>query len=526
MADHTPIDIIQSRDENPEIRRFSTGPRRNDDQPPQPREEGECEKIPASSVPPDGGYGWVCVACIATINGHTWGINSTYGVFLSHYLSHDVFHNTSYLEYAFIGGLSMSCALLVAPLATHLIHLYGTRPVLNLGVVLHTLSLIGASFATLKWHLFLSQGLCFGLGLGFLFVGSVGITPQWFLHKRSVANGITAAGSGLGGLTYSLAAGSLIPRVGLPWTFRILGIICFCVNLICSNLLRDRNKEVGSRHKAFHLPLMKLPQFLLFQAWGVLSIFGYVILLFSIANFALSVGLTATQGSTISALLNLGQALGRPLVGVASDRFGRLNVSTFLTFICGVFSLVIWIFARSMGVLCFFAILIGTVAGTLWATAAPVCAEVIGLKDLPSGLSLMWLVLVIPGTIAEPIALLLRDESNKDNIYLNAQLLTGFTYIGGAICLWIVRGWKVGDRERMQREEEAAASAAANNSTMVESHPAVGDEKEESGPGHVAAAMESRDSSQPEQLEPLQLVESKVWSPASLTRRMVVWKWV
>ncbi len=27
-------------------------------------------------TPPNGGYGWVCVACVFWINAHTWGINS------------------------------------------------------------------------------------------------------------------------------------------------------------------------------------------------------------------------------------------------------------------------------------------------------------------------------------------------------------------------------------------------------------------------------------------------------------------
>lgn len=27
-------------------------------------------------VPPDGGYGWVCTACVFLINAHTWGVNS------------------------------------------------------------------------------------------------------------------------------------------------------------------------------------------------------------------------------------------------------------------------------------------------------------------------------------------------------------------------------------------------------------------------------------------------------------------
>jgi hypothetical protein len=29
-----------------------------------------------ADIAPDGGYGWVCVAACATINGHTWGLNS------------------------------------------------------------------------------------------------------------------------------------------------------------------------------------------------------------------------------------------------------------------------------------------------------------------------------------------------------------------------------------------------------------------------------------------------------------------
>ena len=34
-------------------------------------------------VPPDGGYGWVCTACVFMVNAHTWGVNSVCTV-LSH----------------------------------------------------------------------------------------------------------------------------------------------------------------------------------------------------------------------------------------------------------------------------------------------------------------------------------------------------------------------------------------------------------------------------------------------------------
>lgn len=34
------------------------------------------EPMLEDDVPPDGGYGWVVVACAFWINAHTWGINS------------------------------------------------------------------------------------------------------------------------------------------------------------------------------------------------------------------------------------------------------------------------------------------------------------------------------------------------------------------------------------------------------------------------------------------------------------------
>jgi hypothetical protein len=38
--------------------------------------EAQQEEAKGVDVPPDGGYGWVCVACVFLINAHTWGVNS------------------------------------------------------------------------------------------------------------------------------------------------------------------------------------------------------------------------------------------------------------------------------------------------------------------------------------------------------------------------------------------------------------------------------------------------------------------
>ncbi|QSZ29068.1 hypothetical protein DSL72_003578 [Monilinia vaccinii-corymbosi] len=379
-------------------------------------------------TPPDGGYGWVCVGCVFLINAHTWGVNSSYGIFLAHYLSTNIFPGATPLEFAFVGGLSISLGLFTAPVAT-----------------------ICASFANGICQLFLSQGVAFGFGMGFLFVGSVGVVPQWFSRRRSLANGISTAGSGIGGLVYSLGANAMIQSIGLGWAFRVLAIMSFGVNTICTILIKDRSKAVGSVQLAFDARLFKRPEFLLLLGWGFFSMLGYIVLLFSLPSYARSIGLSASQGSVIGALMNLGQGLGRPVVGAFSDVTGRINMAGTCTFLAGLFCLVIWIFAKSFGVLVFFALIVGTVSGTFWATAAPVSAEVVGLKVLPSALSITWLVLVIPCTFAEPIGLRLRASTG--DIYQHAQIFAGFMYIGAAICMWGVRAWKVKELDSLKAEE-------------------------------------------------------------------------
>jgi MFS family permease len=346
---------------------------------------------------------------------------------------------TSALEYAFVGGLSIGCAMIIAPLATYLAHRISPRFVLNLGTLLETLSLITTSFVKADWQLFLSQGVCFGFGMGLCFCGSVGISSHWFKKRRSLVNGIASAGSGVGGLVYSLAVGKMIPELGFPWAMRILGILCFVVNIICANLLRlPVHSQVALNGRAFRLSLLGRLDFLLLISWTCLSGMGYVCLLFSLPSYSVAMGLTQQQGSLAGALLNLGQAIGRPAVGLLSDRLGRVNVAFASSLASGILSLVLWVFAGSVGLTYFFAIAVGLFSGTFLAAAAPITAEVIGLEDLGAGLGILWFLLGPPTAVAEVIALQLRDSPSDPKPYLRVQIYVGFMYIGSATCLaWL-----------------------------------------------------------------------------------------
>ncbi|KAF2162907.1 hypothetical protein M409DRAFT_68867 [Zasmidium cellare ATCC 36951] len=390
-------------------------------------------------VPPDGGYGWIVTACVFLINAHTWGVNAAWGVFLAHFLSESTFRHATHLQYALIGGLSISQALLVSPLVAMTNEKLGTRVSLLFGTVLVSVSMLASSFATEIWHLFLSQGACFGYGMGFLYITASAVLPQWFSQRRSLAVGLASSGAGIGGLAYNLGAGAGLTDLGWRWTYIVLAISTLVVNLTSAILLKDRNKLVQPYKRSFDIRELGHVSTLLIVCWGWLTELGYITLLYSLPNYAQSIGLTAKQGSIVGAVLNLGLALGRPPIGYWSDRFGRINVAIFMTALCGIFCLAIWVPAKSYAVLLVFALFAGTVTGTFWATVVPVTAEIVGMQRLPLAFGMICVPLVLPTTFAEGIALELVSTSG----YLTAQVFVGCMYFAGAASIWGLRSWKM-----------------------------------------------------------------------------------
>lgn len=98
---------------------------------------------------------------------------------------------------------------------------------------------------------------------------------------------------------------------------------------------------------------------------SVLAVMAYTVALFTVATYATEgLGFSQTKASNVQAVLAAGQAVGRPLCGFLLDRYGRLNMAGLLSVLAGLSCLVIWMFARSYGVLIFFALVQGLFGGT------------------------------------------------------------------------------------------------------------------------------------------------------------------
>ncbi|OBT62812.1 hypothetical protein VE03_07665 [Pseudogymnoascus sp. 23342-1-I1] len=378
--------------------------------------------------PPDGGYGW------------------SYGVYLAYYLSHPLFPTATPTTYALLGGLNFGTATLSAPLLTILTRRHGPRRLILLGALLQTLSLILASFATQTWHLHLTQGVLLGLAVGCAYIPSVAILPQWFEARRSIAAGIAASGSGVGGVLFSFATQPLIDRFSLAWSLRAIAVISGSMLVVAALLLRTRNAAIQPRQHGFAVRLLARYEVVLLLGWAFASLVGYIVLLFSLSDFAQAIGMSARRAADVTGMVNVGTALGRPFVGALSDRWGRIEVAGLVTAACGVSVFAVWVPAEMGGevVVMLFAVVAGATLGTFWVAIGPLCVEVVGLVELPALLSLAWMVIVVPCTVSEVIALKLRTP-NTAHPYIGPQVLAGTAYLVAAVIM--LELWRVHRRK-------------------------------------------------------------------------------
>jgi MFS family permease len=88
---------------------------------------------------------------------------------------------------------------------------------------------------------------------------------------------------------------------------------------------------------------------------------GYTILLFSLPNYASRIGLSEDKVPIVGAMVNLGMAVGRLVVGYYGDSVGSINMATGATLFGSLVCFFVWMFAKSYGVLVLAAILAGRV---------------------------------------------------------------------------------------------------------------------------------------------------------------------
>lgn len=392
---------------------------------------------------PDGGYGWIIVFASFLINFNTWGANSGYAVYFSYYLNHQVFSGADKYDYALIGGMRFGLAFMLFPLVHFVQGKIGTRITMLFGNCCQFVALMLASYATQLWQVYLTQGLLQAFGLAFVSLPALSIIPQWFKKKRAFASSLAAAGSGCGGVMYNLAMQQVIQVRSVSWALRCEAIICFGLLWISVFAFRTRMK---GEYKFFDLECAKSVPFLLLCIYLVFCMFGYVVVLYTMANVVTSMGYTAYQGSIASAMVQVGSVLGRPVIGRLCDHFGAVTVSTGAYLVCGIFVLAMWIPALNYATILVFCIVAGSLMGTVFATIPAILATLFGLEKVGVSLCMGWVFLGAAALVSPIFGLALKTGSEgqpSPGQYHYSALFCGLSFLVCSLTLLVIRGYLV-----------------------------------------------------------------------------------
>ncbi|KAI8379137.1 major facilitator superfamily domain-containing protein [Radiomyces spectabilis] len=388
---------------------------------------------------PNGGYGWFIAVAGFLSNFVMFGAASIWGVFSNAYATSILQNKASSVELMGVGSTMIACLNLLTPLSPVLAKL-GARVVMAIGSVMMSLGLILAGFSYEIWHLYLTQGVLFGCGASLVYMSIVSVVPQWFTTRRGTAMGISSAGTGFGGLALSPMASSLIAQYGLPWAYRIIGLMSFGICMISTFLMRTRLPP-NFRKQPIRSPIkpemLKDMNFVLWLLGAVIALTGYFIPLYVLPKYAASVGVSAANASTIVGVACALNAIGRLVLGWVADKIGRLNMYIIANIFAGLFCMLLWPFAKTYGALMAFAVLWGTVCGIYFALAPPITATIVGMEKTSSGLAILFVASAV-SSVGPPIASAIQTATPNEG-YIGVQMFAGSVYIFGSLMCIVLK---------------------------------------------------------------------------------------
>ena len=290
--------------------------------------------------PPDGGtVAWTQCALVHLTTFSTFGYITSFGSFLTYY---ETVLDVSPSAISWLGSVQIFLLFFIGTFSGRALDAGLFHYVYGAGSILQLLGIFTTSISTKYWQLFLAQAVCTGLANGLHFTPATSLLTTYFAKKRSLVIGFAALGSSTGGIVIPVIVQQLLPRIGFPWTVRVIGFIMLATNLITFSLYRTRlpPRRTGPlvEWSAFtELPYMLYCGGAFFLFWGLYFAFFFV------GAFGRNV-LGMSYPASINVLLVMA-CMGlvfRVLPNFFADRIGPLNMIVPFAFVCGLMMFV-WI---------------------------------------------------------------------------------------------------------------------------------------------------------------------------------------
>jgi MFS family permease len=267
---------------------------------------------------------------------------------------------------------------------------FGPRRVALVGVACLTGALALASFASSVTMLYITYSIGIGLGVGLVYVPSVGAVQPWFGANRAFASGVAVAGIGAGNIAGPLLAEWWIEQLGWRGAYLALSVFVLVLGGAAALAIRQRPAETRQELDGTALrPALRTGAFWLLYASLILSCIGLFVPMVHLGPYAQDVGLSAAQGVTLVSLIGLGSLLGRFTVGGFADRLGRQPSLAAMYFGLGAM-LLVWLAAESYWLLALFAVVFGACYGAYVALLPSIVMDLYGARAVSGILGFLY----------------------------------------------------------------------------------------------------------------------------------------
>lgn len=262
------------------------------------------------------------------------------------------------------------------------------------------------SLCTTLWQFILAQGVCVGLGSGAFFLTAVATIPTYFTTKKSLAMGIAASGSSVGGIIYPIFFDKVQPRLGFSWTVRCIGFIVLATSIVPCLTIKMRVAPKG-RRAIFNHDILKETRFDLWSLAWFFGNMGLYIPYFFIEQYATNVTHLTREAALYTLItINAASIFGRIIPGLVADRLKDPLLVLMSCTGCSTVLVFCWVAVRTSEVGLFvFCVLYGFFSGAFVSLSTPVTVTLAPtMQDVGTRLGMFNFIGSLGILIGNPVA--------------------------------------------------------------------------------------------------------------------------
>ncbi|TFL02342.1 MFS general substrate transporter [Pterulicium gracile] len=373
----------------------------------------------------------------------TFGQMNAFGAFLAYYKDHQLASYSSAVI-SWIGSIQLFVFFVSGIPVGILFDKYGPRLPIVLGSVIHVLSMVLTSVSTKYWHLVLTHGFLFGLGVALVFYPCVAAVSSHFHRRRAAALGFVLAGSGIGGVIYPIAFHILFLTLQFGWSVRICAgvsallclVACFTVTSADETVTVDVEREGKF---AWAMDGLKDRVYVSLIVGNLFVSLGIFIPYFFISSYTVTL---PTPRSTLClytlSIMNASGVLGRFFLSLLADSLGPFTLLALSSLSMGIFTLTLWLLSENSVVLVIlYAVAYGFCSGGFIALINPCVAGISEVRVMGRRIGGLYTLVAFPALVGNPLGAFLLDRSGGS--YRSMIIFSGAVMVVGSTVLILSR---------------------------------------------------------------------------------------